>query len=39
MPKQSTLMSLAISAGYAILIVLLYFLSPGSSGVFIYQGF
>jgi hypothetical protein len=39
MPHRSTGASLAMSAAYAILIVLLYFLSPGSSGVFIYQGF
>jgi hypothetical protein len=39
MPQQSTVVSLAISAVYAVLIVLLYFLSPGSSGVFIYQGY
>lgn len=30
---------LALSLFYALLIVLLYFLAPGSSGVFIYQGF
>jgi hypothetical protein len=39
MPQRSTVASLAISAAYAILIVLLYFLSPGSSAVFVYQGF
>jgi len=37
--QQSTAVSLALSAVYALLIVLLYFLSPGSSGVFVYQGF
>lgn len=39
MPQRSTVVSLAISAAYAALIVLVYFLSPGSSGVFVYQGF
>jgi hypothetical protein len=29
----------ALSLLYAILILLVYFLAPGSSGVFIYQGF
>ena len=31
--------SLWLSVGYAVLILLVYFLSPGSSAVFIYQGF
>ena len=39
MEQLSTVASLALSAVYAVLIVLMYFLSPGSSGVFVYQGF
>jgi hypothetical protein len=39
MPERSTVASLAMSAAYAVLIALLYFLSPGSSGVFVYQGY
>ena len=39
MQQRSTVASLALSAVYAVLIVLLYFLSPGSSGVFVYQGY
>ena len=39
MRQRSSVRSLVISAAYALVIVLLYFLSPGSSGVFIYQGF
>ena len=39
MPQRSIVASLGLSAAYALLIVLLYFLSPGSSAVFIYQGF
>ena len=39
MPDRSTFISVALSTAYAILIVLLYFLSPGSSGVFVYQGY
>ena len=37
MPTKSR--SLAWSILYAAIIVLLYFLSPGSSAVFVYQGF
>ena len=39
MQPSSTVASLALSALYAVLIVLMYFLSPGSSGVFVYQGY
>ena len=39
MQQPSTVASLALSALYAVLIVLMYFLSPGSSGVFVYQGY
>ena len=39
MPQRSTLRSIALSAAYALLIILLYFLSPGSNGVFVYQGY
>lgn len=36
---HSPLRSLWLSLSYALLILLVYFLSPGSSAVFIYQGF
>lgn len=34
-----TLRDVGLSLLYAALIVVIYFLMPGSSGVFIYQGF
>ena len=39
MPQRSTVASVALSAAYAVLIVLLYFLSAGSRDVFVYQRF
>jgi hypothetical protein len=35
----SRLRSFGLPVLYGVLIVLLYFLSPGSSAVFVYQGF
>lgn len=34
-----SLQRVAVMIGYAIVIVLLFFLSAGSTGVFVYQGF
>lgn len=39
MDSTSTLGTVARALGYALLIVLIYLLSPGSGAVFIYQGF
>jgi hypothetical protein len=36
---MATLRQAALATGYTVLIILLYFLSGGSKGAFIYQGF
>jgi hypothetical protein len=39
MGRRSLFREVVLAAAYGVLIVLLYFLSAGSTGVFVYQGF
>jgi hypothetical protein len=38
-PAVRSIRTVTLIVGYALLIVALFFLSAGSSGVFVYQGF